>query len=49
MLRFVEDNWGLSKLTDRDRMATNLSYDFDFEQAPQPPRPMPPRDCSAVP
>ena len=49
MLRFVEDNWGLSKLTDRDRMASNLSYDFDFDQTPQPPRPMQPRDCAAVP
>ena len=36
VLRFVEDNWGLRKLTDRDRDATDLSYDFDF---PAPPRP----------
>ena len=46
MLRFVEDNWGLSKLTHRDQMASNLSYDFDFGQAPRAGQPMPIRtDC----
>ncbi|MGQ0670221.1 MAG: alkaline phosphatase family protein [Actinomycetota bacterium] len=47
ILRFIEDNWGLSQLTHRDRDAENLSYDFDFEQAPRPPDPRPVRtDCA---
>jgi phospholipase C len=25
VLRFIEDNWGLRQLTDRDRLATDLS------------------------
>jgi phospholipase C len=46
VLRFIEDNWGLGRLTDRDRDADNLSYDFDFSQEPRPPEPLPPRrDC----
>ncbi len=46
VLRFVEDNWRLSKLTHRDRLATDLSYDFDFSQQPLPPDPRPLRtDC----
>jgi phospholipase C len=46
ILRFVEDNWGLSQLTLRDREATDLSYDFDFRQPPIPPDPRPlRRDC----
>jgi phospholipase C len=46
VLRFIEDNWGLVRLTDRDRDATNLSYDFDFTQHPRPPDPLPLRtDC----
>ena len=38
VLRFIETNWGLSLLTDRDREATDLSYDFDFTKAPAPSR-----------
>ena len=46
VLRFIEDNWGLGRLTHRDRDADNLSYDFDFSQEPRPPEPLPPRrDC----
>jgi phospholipase C len=44
VLRFIEDNWGLTQLTHRDRDATNLSYDFDFSQTPRPPDPLPLRD-----
>jgi phospholipase C len=44
VLRFIEDNWGLRQLTHRDRDASNLSYDFDFEQPPRPPDPRPLRD-----
>jgi hypothetical protein len=29
-LRFIEENSGLRQLTDRDRDATDLTYDFDF-------------------
>jgi phospholipase C len=46
VLRFIEDNWGLTQLTMRDRRATDLSYDFDFSQRPRPPDPLPLRtDC----
>jgi phospholipase C len=46
VLRFVEDNWGLTQLTKRDRQATPLSSAFDFQQAPRPPDPLPLRtDC----
>jgi len=45
VLRFLEDNWGLSQLTHRDRDAANLSYVFDFSQEPRPPDPRPLRDC----
>jgi phospholipase C len=46
ILRFIEDNWGLAQLTHRDRDARNMSYDFDFAQAPRRPDPMPQRtDC----
>jgi phospholipase C len=46
VLRFVEDNWGLTQLTHRDRGADDLSYDFDFRARPQPPDPQPLRtDC----
>jgi phospholipase C len=46
VLRFIENNWGLTQLTDRDRDAMDLSYDFDFTQRPRPPDPLPVRtDC----
>jgi phospholipase C len=46
VLRFIEDNWGLSQLTRRDRDAFNLSYVFDFEQDPIEPYELPLRtDC----
>jgi phospholipase C len=46
VLRFIEDNWGLTQLTDRDRDAINLSYDFDFTMRPRRPDPLPLRtDC----
>jgi phospholipase C len=46
VLRFIEDNWGLSQLTHRDRRAMDLSYDFDFARRPRPPDPLPLRtDC----
>jgi len=49
ILRFIEDNWGLSQLTHRDRDADNMSYDFDFSQTPRPPEPLPLRtDCKGT-
>jgi phospholipase C len=46
VLRFIEDNWGLGRLTDRDREATPLLSAFDFGRAPRPPDPLPLRtDC----
>jgi phospholipase C len=46
VLRFIEDNWGLSQLTHRDRDAANLSEAFDFSQEPRKPDPQPVRtDC----
>jgi phospholipase C len=46
VLRFIEDNWGLTQLTERDAAADNLSYDFDFTQKPRRPSPLPLRtDC----
>ena len=44
VLRFIEDNWGLSQLTHRDRDAFNLSYLFDFDQEPREPFELPLRD-----
>ncbi|MGH2595866.1 MAG: phospholipase C [Actinomycetota bacterium] len=41
VLRFIEDNWHLRRLTPRDRAAKNLSYDFDFTQKPRRPDPLP--------
>ena len=47
ILRFIEDNWGLTQLTHRDRDALNLSEAFDFSQSPRAPDPLPLRapDC----
>ncbi|MDP9295189.1 MAG: hypothetical protein M3O88_00655 [Actinomycetota bacterium] len=46
VLRFVEENWHLTQLTHRDTNASDLSYDFNFSQAPRPPDPLPQRtDC----
>jgi len=49
VLRFIEDNWGLSQLTHRDRDAANLSEAFDFSQEPRKPDPQPVRtDCQGA-
>ena len=50
VLRFIEDNWSLSKLTRRDRQATPMLSAFDFSQKPRPPDPLPLRtDCVGAP
>jgi phospholipase C len=46
VLRFIEDNWGLSQLTTRDRVADDMSEAFDFSQKPRGADPQPLRsDC----
>lgn len=45
VLRFVEDNWGLRQLTERDERADNLAYNFDFSQDARPADPQPLREC----
>jgi phospholipase C len=48
LLRFIEDNYGLSSLTARDAQAQSILGAFDFSQPPRPPvivamtRPAPP-------
>jgi phospholipase C len=44
VLRFIEDNWSLGRLTHRDRRATPMLSAFDFSQSPRPPVPLPVRD-----
>src|SRR5205085_8792498 len=39
VLRFIEDNWSLTQLSQRDTNANDLSYDFNFSQQPRPPDP----------
>ncbi len=47
VLRFIEDNWSLTQLTQRDASATDLRYNFDFTQTPRAPDPLPARtDCT---
>ncbi|MEX2274389.1 MAG: alkaline phosphatase family protein [Actinomycetota bacterium] len=46
LARFIEDNWGLPQLTERDRLATPMLSAFDFTQPPRPPDVRPARtDC----
>jgi len=46
VLRFIEDNWGLTQLTRRDRIADGLGGALDFSQTPSKPDPQPLRtDC----
>jgi len=46
VLRLIENNWGLTQLTRRDRIADGLEGALDFSQQPQPPSPQPLRtDC----
>jgi phospholipase C len=46
VVRFIEDNWGLPQLAERDRLATPLFDAFDFERRARPPDALPlPDDC----
>ncbi len=37
ILKFIEENWGVDALTERDANANSLSYAFNFRQKPRPP------------
>jgi phospholipase C len=41
MLKFIEENWGLDPLAERDANANNFLSAFDFEKGPRPPRIIP--------
>jgi phospholipase C len=49
ILKFIQRNWGLPSLTARDRMASDLSYNFDFSRRPLPPAVRPLRTDLAKP
>jgi phospholipase C len=38
MLRFIEDNWGLEPLAERDANANSIASAFDFTLEPRQPR-----------
>lgn len=40
-LKFIEDNWGLEPLAQRDRQANSIINAFDFTQAPRQPEILP--------
>jgi phospholipase C len=47
VVRFIEENWGLSQLTHRDRNARDLREAFNFQASPRPPDPLTLRtDCT---
>jgi phospholipase C len=37
MLKFIETNWGLAPLADRDAQSNNILTAFDFDAGPRPP------------
>jgi phospholipase C len=37
MLKFIEENWGVEPLAERDRNANSIAPAFDFDQAPREP------------
>jgi phospholipase C len=45
LLKFVEDDYGLSPLTNRDRNAASITSSFDFNQTPLAPLTLQPRNC----
>jgi hypothetical protein len=44
-LRFIEEDFGLPSLTERDRQAPSMRSSFDFHQDPIPPLVLPQRAC----
>ncbi|MEX0992224.1 MAG: alkaline phosphatase family protein [Actinomycetota bacterium] len=50
ILRFIEQNWGLSPLTNRDRKPNDMTQNFDFKQEPRAAAPLQLReDCEGSP
>jgi phospholipase C len=47
ILRFIEERFSLEPLSDRDRLANDLTDSFDFDHKPLEPVVLPPRQCSA--
>jgi phospholipase C len=45
LLKFVEDDYGLSPLTNRDRVAGSITSSFDFQQPPLAPLILQQRSC----
>jgi phospholipase C len=45
LLKFVEDDFSLPRLNDRDRKARSMLSSFDFNQEPAPPLVLTPRRC----
>jgi len=45
VLRFIEDRFGLTPLTERDGNANNTTDSFNFNQTPLPPMVLNPRTC----
>ncbi|MDW8005550.1 MAG: alkaline phosphatase family protein, partial [Thermomicrobium sp.] len=37
ILKFIEENWDLQPLAERDARATSITNAFDFDQPPRPP------------
>jgi phospholipase C len=37
ILKFIEENWNIPPLAERDARANNLTSAFDFSMAPRPP------------
>jgi phospholipase C len=48
VLKFIEDDFRLPRLTERDMRAHNTTDSFDFTQAPLPPLYLPLRACSVA-
>jgi phospholipase C len=49
ILKFVEERFHLEPLTDRDRLANDLTESFDFDRKPLDPVVLAPRECGVSP
>lgn len=47
-LKFIEENWNLPPLTDRDENANDTTDSFNFSQNPLPPMPLQQRQCPVL-
>lgn len=48
ILKFIEERFGLTPLTERDAVANDTTDSFDFTQAPRPPLVLQPRSCPLI-